>query len=126
VLPKRRLIIAGATLGGLLVFNGAAAFWAGMKAEDTLEEQHKMLASLPLFKVKSHSYDRGWFSSTETTELEFNRRLSGPYENMLPDNFKPLLNSTIKFTHHIKHGPFPACPAWTSVRRGRWSPRNLP
>ncbi|QBJ79182.1 DUF945 domain-containing protein [Aquitalea sp. USM4] len=107
VLPKRRLIIAGATLGGLLVFNGAAAFWAGMKAEDTLEEQYKMLASLPVFKVKSHSYDRGWFSSTETTELEFNRRLSGPYESMLPDNFKPLLNSTIKFTNHIKHGPFP-------------------
>jgi len=112
VLPKRRLIIAGATLGGLLVLNGAAAFWAGLKAEDTLQEQYQMIAGLPLFKVKSHSYERGWFSSTETTELEFNRRLSGPYENMLPDNFKPLLNSTIKFTHHIKHGPFPG---WSSL-----------
>ncbi|WP_293764387.1 YdgA family protein [uncultured Aquitalea sp.] len=104
---KQRLIIAGAAIGGLLALNGAAAYWAGVKAEDTLEEQHRMLAGLPLFQVKSHTYERGWFSSTETTELVFNRRLSGPYESMLPDNFKPLLNSTIRFTNHVKHGPFP-------------------
>lgn len=107
MLPKRRLIIAGATLGGLFVLYGASSYWAGIKAEDTLQEQHKMLAGLPLFKVKSHTYERGWFSSTETTELVFNRHLSGPYESMLPDNMKPLLNATIKFTNHVKHGPFP-------------------
>lgn len=107
MLPKQRLIIAGATLGGLFVLYGAAAYWAGVKAEDTLEEQHRMLAGLSIFKVKSHSYQRGWFSSTETTELVFNRRLSGPYESMLPDNLRPLLNSTIKYTHTIQHGPLP-------------------
>lgn len=107
MLPNRRLIIAGATLGGLFVLYGGATLWAGVKAEQTLQEQHKMLADLPLFKVKSHSYQRGWFSSTETTELVFNRHLSGPYENMLPDNVKPLLNATIKFTNHVKHGPLP-------------------
>ncbi|WP_239690836.1 YdgA family protein [Chromobacterium sphagni] len=118
MLPKRRLIIAGATVGGLFVLYAASSYWAGVKAEDTLQEQHRMLASLPLFKVKSHSYERGWFSSTETTELVFNRHLSGPYENMLPDNMKPLLNATIKFTNHIQHGPLPGLSGF-SFRPGR-------
>ncbi|WP_253272374.1 YdgA family protein [Chromobacterium subtsugae] len=122
MLPKRRLIIAGATLGGLFVLYAASSYLAGVKAEDTLQEQHRMLASLPLFKVKSHSYERGWFSSTETTELVFNRHLSGPYENMLPDNMKPLLNATIKFTNHVQHGPLPGLsgfhfrPGWALVK----------
>lgn len=107
VLLKQRLIIAGATIGGLFILNSAAAYWAGRQAENTLDEQYKLLTSFPLFKVKSHHYERGWFSSTETTELVFNRKLSGPYESLLPDNMKPMLNTTIKFTHHIKHGPFP-------------------
>jgi len=107
VLQKQRLIIAAAALGGLFALYGGAAFWAGLKAEDTLEEQHRMLASLPIFKVKSHTYNRGWFSSRETTELVFNRRLTGPYEAMLPDNLRPLLGSTIRFTNTVKHGPFP-------------------
>ena len=120
MLPNRRLIIAGATLGGLFVLYGGATLWAGVKAEQTLQEQHKMLADLPLFKVKSHSYQRGWFSSTETTELVFNRHLSGPYENMLPDNVKPLLNATIKFTNHVKHGPFPGIGDFDFRRAARW------
>lgn len=107
MLQKQRLIIAAAALGGLFALYGGAAFWAGLKAEDTLEEQHRMLASLPIFKVKTHTYDRGWFSSQETTELVFNRRLTGPYEAMLPDNLRPLLGSTIRFTNTVKHGPFP-------------------
>ena len=104
---KKRLMIAGGVLGGLFVLYGGAAYWAGLKAEDTLAEQHRMLAEFPLFKVKSHSYERGWFSSSETTELTFNRHLSGPYEAMLPDNLRPLLGSTIRFAHHVKHGPLP-------------------
>ncbi|MCD4505812.1 YdgA family protein [Chromobacterium piscinae] len=118
MLPKRRLIIAGAAIGGLFVLYAGSSYWAGVKAEETLQEQYRMLSGLPLFKVKSHSYQRGWFSSTETTELVFNRHLSGPYENMLPDNMKPLLNSTIKFTNNVKHGPLPGL-AGFDFRPGR-------
>ncbi|MDF0604266.1 YdgA family protein [Neisseriaceae bacterium TC5R-5] len=118
MLPNRRLIIASATLGGLFILYGCATLWAGIKTEETLQEQHKMLAELPLFKVKSHTYERGWLSSTETTELVFNRKLSGPYENMLPDNVKPLLNNTIKFTNHIQHGPLPGITSF-NFRPGR-------
>ncbi|WP_434633814.1 YdgA family protein [Chromobacterium sp. CV08] len=118
MLPKSRLIIAGAAIGGLFVLYAGSSYWAGVKAEETLDEQYRMLAGLPLFKVKSHSYERGWFSSTETTELVFNRHLSGPYENMLPDNMKPLLNATVKFTNHVKHGPLPGLSAF-DFRPGR-------
>ncbi|WP_233201152.1 YdgA family protein [Chromobacterium alticapitis] len=118
MLPKRKLTIAGAAIGGLFVLYAGSSYWAGVKAEDTLQEQYRMLSGLPLFKVKSHSYERGWFSSTETTELVFNRHLSGPYENMLPDNMKPLLNSTIKFTNHVQHGPLPGLSSF-DLRPGR-------
>lgn len=104
---KQRLIIAAAVVGSAFVLYSGAAYWAGIKGEDTLNQQYKMLASLPLFKVKSHSYQRGWFSSSETTELVFNRRLTGPYENMLPDNIRGLLGATISFTNKVRHGPFP-------------------
>jgi len=107
VLQKQRLIAAGAVLGVAFALYGGVAYWSGVKAEDTLAEQHRMLADLPLFKVKSHVYERGWFSSNETTELTFNRKLFAPYESMLPDSVRPLLGSTIKYTQHIKHGPFP-------------------
>jgi len=107
VLRKQHLIVAGASLAGLFVLYGGASYWAGVEAEKTLQQQHQMLADLALFKVKSHDYQRGWFSSTETTELTFNRRLIGPYENMLPDNVKPLLNATIRYTQHVQHGPLP-------------------
>jgi uncharacterized protein YdgA (DUF945 family) len=107
VLPKQRLILIAAALGGLFALYAGTAYWAGVKAENTLEEQHRLLVSLPIFKVKSYSYDRGWFSSREHTELVFNRRLTGPYENLLPDNLRPLLGSTISFTNTVKHGPLP-------------------
>ncbi|TCP08481.1 uncharacterized protein YdgA (DUF945 family) [Crenobacter luteus] len=107
MLRKQRLITAGAVLGAALLAYGGTAYWAGLKAEETLAEQHRMVAALPFFKVKSHRYERGWFSSTEVTELTFNRRLTGPYEAMLPDSVRPLLGATIKYTHHVDHGPFP-------------------
>ncbi|CUA85697.1 Uncharacterized conserved protein YdgA, DUF945 family [Gulbenkiania indica] len=107
MLKKQRLILAGASVAGVLVLYGAAAYWSGLKAEETLAEQHKMLSQLPFFKVKSHVYERGWFTSTETTELVFNRKLFAPYESLMPDNVRPLLNRTIRYTHTVRHGPLP-------------------
>ena len=63
------------SLAGVLVIAmtySAAAYWTGLEAERTLAKQHEMIAGLPVFKVKSHQYERGWFSATETTELTFN------------------------------------------------------
>lgn len=107
LLRTQRLIVALSTLLGAFILISVATYWSGLKAEKTLNEQHRLLASFPLFKIKSHHYERGWFSSQETTELVFNRKLSGPYETLLPDNLKPLLDSTITYSHTIKHGPLP-------------------
>ena len=107
MLLKKRLIIAASTLAALVVLYAGTAYWMGIKAEETLQEQHKMLADFPLFTVKSHTYQRGWFSSTETTELVFNRKLIGPYQSMLPEQLKGLLGKNIRYTQHIQHGPLP-------------------
>lgn len=100
-----KLAVGGTAL--VVAAYAGAAYWTGLKTEETLAEQHKMLAELPLFVVKSHTYQRGWFSSAETTELTFNQKLFKPYLGMLPGNSADWLNTTIKFTHHIKHGPLP-------------------
>lgn len=118
MLLKKRLITAAATLAALVVLYAGAAYWMGVKAEETLQEQHKMLTDFPLFTVKSHTYQRGWFSSTETTELVFNRKLIGPYQSMLPEQLKGLLNKSIRYTQHIQHGPLPGLGSF-DLRPGR-------
>lgn len=86
---------------------GGGSYWFGLKTEQTLAEQYRLLQSVPLFVVKSHSYQRGWFSSTETTELTFNKKLFTPYLSMLPANAAEWLDTTVRYTNHIKHGPLP-------------------
>ena len=99
----------GAVVGGVLVAisYGGASYWMGLKAEQTLAEQHKIIAGLPLFVVKSHSYQRGWFSSTETTELALNPNFFRPYQSLLPDGAKALLDGRIQYVNRIQHGPLP-------------------
>ena len=81
----RRVRLIAAIVAGLALAWGGSAYWAGLQAEKTLDEQYRLLTGLPFFVVKSHSYDRGWFSSTETTELTFNKKLFAPYMGMLPE-----------------------------------------
>ena len=100
-----RLAAAGVALSALCY--AGAAYWTGLKAEETLLEQHRMVAGLPLFTVQSHDYQRGWFSSSEKTELVLNRKLFEPYLNILPEQARGMLDAKIVYTHHIKHGPLP-------------------
>lgn len=105
---KTRLL-KGSVAGvlGIAVLYSAAAYWTGLEAERTLAKQHDMIAGLPIFKVKSHQYERGWFSSTETTELTFNARFFAPYQGILPEAAKNALTGTVKYVNHIQHGPLP-------------------
>ncbi len=102
-----RWTLAAAGVATFAVLYGGFSYWAGVKAEQTLNEQYRLLSTMPAFTVKSHRYERGWFSSTETTELELNKKLFGPYLATLPDNLKPLLSGTLRYTNHIEHGPLP-------------------
>lgn len=105
---KTRLL-KGSVAGvlGIAVLYSAGAYWTGLEAERTLAKQHDMIAGLPIFKVKSHQYERGWFSSTETTELTFNERFFAPYQGILPEAAKNALTGMVKYVNHIQHGPLP-------------------
>lgn len=105
---KTRLL-KGSVAGvlGIALLYSAGAYWTGLEAERTLARQHDMIAGLPIFKVKSHQYERGWFSSTETTELTFNERFFAPYLGILPDAAKNALSGTVKYVNHVQHGPLP-------------------
>lgn len=104
---KHAIKLTAAAVAGTFAFYGAFSYWAGIKAEETLAEQHQMIAAMSVFKVKSHQYQRGWFSSQETTELEFNQELLGPYIGLLPENVRPLFQGTIRYHHDVAHGPLP-------------------
>lgn len=104
---KQHLKLAAAGIAGAFVLYGGFAYWAGIKAEETLAEQHRMIATMSVFTVKSHQYERGWFSSEETTELALNQQLLGPYIGLLPENLRPLMNGTLRYRHHIRHGLLP-------------------
>ncbi|ACO74000.1 Uncharacterized protein conserved in bacteria [Laribacter hongkongensis HLHK9] len=103
----RRVRLIAAIVAGLALAWGGSAYWAGLQAEKTLDEQYRLLTGLPFFVVKSHSYDRGWFSSTETTELTFNKKLFAPYMGMLPEQAAGWLDSTVRYTNTVEHGPLP-------------------
>ncbi|MEQ6289227.1 YdgA family protein [Vogesella sp. GCM10023246] len=104
---KHHLILGGGALVATFALYSGFAYWAGLKAEETLAEQHRMIAQSSVFTIKSHSYQRGWFSSEETTELELNKQLLGPYLGLLPENLRPLLAGTLRYHHKVKHGLLP-------------------
>lgn len=104
---KHALKVTAAALAGSLISYGGFSYWAGIKAEETLAKQHQMIAAMSVFKVKSHQYNRGWFSSSEDTVLEFNQELLGPYIGLLPENIRPLFQGNIRYHHNVDHGPLP-------------------
>ncbi len=83
-------------------------YYLGIKAEESLNEQQKLLAQSNLLSIESHSYERGWFSATETTVVRLKPTLLHNVRAYLPDNLKTVLNEPITLVNHIKHGPFAA------------------
>ncbi|SUA23998.1 secreted protein [Neisseria gonorrhoeae] len=56
--------------------------------------------------VESHQYDRGWFTSTETTVIRLKPELLHNAQKYLPDNLKIVLEQPVTLVNHITHGPF--------------------
>ena len=44
-------------------------YYLGIKAEESLTAQQKLLQESGFLTVESHQYERGWFSATETTVI---------------------------------------------------------
>jgi len=103
---KTPVTIAAVLVCAGLAYTGASA-WAGKQAAVTLEKQHKLLADLPYFVVKSRKYDTGIFTSHERTTIALNQTLTRPYIDMLKLAGEDVPNLEVTYTQTIHHGPMP-------------------
>ena len=102
---KRKVVLASSiTFVALAIAYVGGSYFAGQAVEKTMQKQHEWLSNLPYFIVKSHNYQRGWFSSTETTTLQIRPEL---YRFLLEKEGQPLQKFEVTYTNHIKHGPLP-------------------
>lgn len=103
---KKSLWAASGVAVTAAVLFGAAPYYLGIKAEQSLSRQHEMLAQTSFLRVESREYARGWFSSTETTVLRFKPTFLAQIQDKLPDNLKTLLKQPITVNNHIRHHLF--------------------
>ena len=97
LIPTAAIVVA-AVLG--------TPYYLGVKAEESLTEQQKLLQESGFLTVESHQYDRGWFSSIETTVIRLKPTLLQNTQKYLPDNLKTVLQEPITVINHVTHGPF--------------------
>ncbi len=100
---KKFLLISVPVVAALLL---GTPYYFGMKAEASLTEQKDLLAQTSLLSVESHQYQRGWFSSTQTTVIRLKPALLHNVRPYLPDNLSKVLNEPVTVINHIQHGPF--------------------
>lgn len=102
----KRILIGTSVIGILAAVFGATPYYLGGKAQESLEIQHRALADTFYFDVVSRDYQRGWFSSTETTVIRVHPAILAKFNKQLPDNLKSLFHQPITVIHHVKHGLF--------------------
>lgn len=85
---------------------GALPYYFGIKAEESLNAQQKLLSQSGFLTVESHRYERGWFGATETTVVRLKPALLHNTGKYLPDNLKTVLKEPVTVINHVKHGPF--------------------
>lgn len=85
---------------------GALPYFFGIKAEETLQEQNKILSENAFLEVTEHTYQRGWFSSEEKTVVRLKPQFIKSYLNVMPENLAQIANASFTLVNHVKHGPF--------------------
>lgn len=100
---KKPLISVAAALLGVAL---GTPYYLGVKAEESLTQQQKILQEAGFLTVESHQYERGWFTSTETTVIRLKPELLHNAQKYLPDNLKTVLEQPVTLVNHITHGPF--------------------
>lgn len=90
----------------LVLFLGGVPYYLGGKAQQTLTAQHKVLSEKFYVDIMSRDYQRGWFSSTETTVVRLHPEVLAKVHPYLPENIKNVVNQPITIVNHIKHGLF--------------------
>ena len=68
---KKSLWVLALLAAAVLLLLAGLPYYLGIKAEQSLQEQQALLAKTSFLQVEQHDYQRGWFSSTETTAVRF-------------------------------------------------------
>lgn len=99
-------ILIGAIASTTLALFFGTPYYLGIKAEQSLNEQHRILADTFFLEIDNHTYDRGWFSATETTVVRFKPSVLNNLSKHLPANIKTVLDKPITVVNHVQHGLF--------------------
>lgn len=102
----KKILIGVAIPTTLAIIFGAAPYYLGKKAQQSLDIQYRALADTFFFDVVSHDYERGWFTSTETTVVRFHPTFLAKINKQLPDNIRILFDKPVTIVNHVKHGFF--------------------
>ncbi|RPD84754.1 DUF945 domain-containing protein [Neisseria weixii] len=100
---KKFLILTAALITAAAL---GTPYYLGIQAEKSLTSQQKLLQESGFLTIESHDYDRGWFTSTETTVIRLKPTLLKNTQKYLPDNLKTVLKEPITVVNHVTHGPF--------------------
>lgn len=104
---KRKIILVTTVSLALVVLAySVASVWMGKLAEESIQKKIAWVKTQPYLTVKSHTYQRGWFSSDSITVIDLKSEwylLTGSAKS---DEW------TITYKQHIQHGPFPLISAF--------------
>ena len=103
---KKSLWVLALLAAAVLLLLAGLPYYLGIKAEQSLQEQQALLAKTSFLQVEQHDYQRGWFSSTETTVVRFKPSFLASVQKQLPDNIQTILREPITLVSHVRHGLF--------------------
>ena len=103
---KKSLWVLALLLTAVLLLLAGLPYYLGIKAEQSLQEQQALLAKTSFLQVEQHDYQRGWFSSTETTVVRFKPSFLASVQKQLPDTIQTILREPITLVSHVRHGLF--------------------
>lgn len=102
---NKKILLGTVAAATLAVFFGTP-YYLGIKAEQSLNEQHKILADTFFLEIQDRKYDRGWFSSTETTIVRIKPSVLANASKHLPDNIKTVIDKPLTIVNRVQHGLF--------------------
>ncbi len=105
-MKKSLTLVLLSLIAVLVLIFGALPFYLGIKAEETLNEQYKLLSENSFIEVTEHTYNRSWFSAEEKTTIRLKPQFIQPYTQSLPENLSTIATSSITLVNKVKHGPF--------------------
>ncbi|XZG71571.1 YdgA family protein [Chitinibacteraceae bacterium HSL-7] len=103
-MKQKSVLIAAGVAAALVASYAGTAWWAGKSAEATLARQSEWLSSLPYLVITERTYQRGWFSSTESATVRLNPLL---VKKLVDASGKPLPKLEVRYVQRIQHGPLP-------------------